>query len=279
MENPIVTKDADYLAIWVYLLLNATHDSYPVLFKGEKITLESGQLLTGRKTIANRLSISESKVTRVLKIFEDEHQIEQQTSNKNRLITIVNWEFYQGGEHQNRKQIDDLTTIEQQMDNNRTATEQQLNNNRTTTEHKQEDKECKEYEEGKECKNKKSSKGESVRQIFDRLILDYSISHPLVEKMKEWIAYKIERKESYKEQGMKALLRRVEKEEQSNGADIVINLIDECMGNGWKGIIWDRLSNMQKNGSKRQVNNSDYSRDEQFNSLMEQIRRDKEYDG
>lgn len=237
MENPIVTKDADYLAIWVYLLLNATHDSYPVLFKGERIMLEPGQLLTGRKTIASRLSVSESKVTRVLNAFEIEHQIKQQTSNKNRLISIVNWDFYQGSEQQN----------EQQLDNNRTTTEQQVNNNWTTTEHKQECKEYKNDKNVKECKNERSSKGESTKQIFDRVIGDYAISKPLVEKICEWITYKTERKESYKQQGLKALLGRVEREEQKHGATTVINLIDECMGNGWKGIIWDRISGAQNN--------------------------------
>lgn len=142
MENPIVTKDADHLAIWVYLLLNATHDTYPALFKGERILLEPGQLLTGRKTIASRLSISESKVSRVLEAFKNEHQIEQQTSNKNRLISIVNWDFYQGTEQQDEQQLNNKwTATEQQMDNNRTTSGQQLNNKWTTTEHKQECKE------------------------------------------------------------------------------------------------------------------------------------------
>ena len=120
MENPIVAKDADHLAIWVYLLLNATHDAYPALFKGKKIQLQPGQLLTGRKAISERLAISESKVQRVLDDFKSEHQIEQQTSNKNRLISIVNWDFYQGSEQQNELQMNDKrTTSEQQVNTNK----------------------------------------------------------------------------------------------------------------------------------------------------------------
>ena len=33
LDNPIITKDSDYLAVWIYLLLNATHKEYDVLFK------------------------------------------------------------------------------------------------------------------------------------------------------------------------------------------------------------------------------------------------------
>lgn len=50
--------------------------------------LNPGQLITGRKAISDKLRVTESKVQRVLKCYESEQQIEQQTGNRNRLITI-----------------------------------------------------------------------------------------------------------------------------------------------------------------------------------------------
>lgn len=126
LKNPIVCKDAAHLAIWVYLLLNATHEDYPYLFEGRKVILHPGQLVTGRKKLAAELDLSESKVHRVLKDFEIEQQIEQQTKAHGRLITITNWHQYQMCEQQ----------TEQQVNNNRTTSEQQLNT-------KQENKELK----------------------------------------------------------------------------------------------------------------------------------------
>lgn len=119
LDNPIVCKDTDHMAVWMYLLLNATHTNYDVFFQGERITLSPGQLLTGRKSIASQLKVNESKVQRILKLFESEQQIEQQTSNQNRLITIVRWNDYQRNGQQN----------EQQMNNKRTTDEQQVNTN------------------------------------------------------------------------------------------------------------------------------------------------------
>ena len=119
LDNPIVSKDGDYLSIWIYLLLNATHKEIPALFKGKKIILKSGQLITGRKSMSKQLKISESKIYRVINEYKSEHQIEQQTSNQNSLITIVNWNKYQDNEHQN----------EQQMNNKRTTSEQRVNTN------------------------------------------------------------------------------------------------------------------------------------------------------
>lgn len=120
LDNPIIMKDADHLSVWMYLLLNATHAEYPALFKGQKIMLHPGQLITGRKSIASKLLISESKVTRILNLFESEQQIEQQTSNKNRLISVVNWDFYQASEQQNETQVNNKwTTSGQQVNTNK----------------------------------------------------------------------------------------------------------------------------------------------------------------
>lgn len=112
LDNPIVCKDSDYYAVWNYLLLNATHKEYAAVFQGEKIVLKPGQLITGREIIGKKFKIDPSKVQRILKTFENEQQIEQQTSNKNRLISIINWDKYQI------------------LNNKTTTSEQQLNTNK-----------------------------------------------------------------------------------------------------------------------------------------------------
>lgn len=120
LENPIITKDSDYLAVWIYLLLNATHKECDVIFKGKRTTLKKGQLLTGRKSISANLKINEYKVQRILKTLENEHQIEQQSSNQNRLITIVSWDKYQEDAQQNAQQVhNECTTSAQQMHTNK----------------------------------------------------------------------------------------------------------------------------------------------------------------
>ena len=125
LDNPIVCKTGHHFAVWMYLLLNATHAEQNKVFGGEKITLKPGQLITGRKKIAEFLkgkstkAISESKVERIISDFIDEHQIEQQTCTKNRLITILNWDLYQSSEQQ----------FEQLTNNKRTASEQQTDTN------------------------------------------------------------------------------------------------------------------------------------------------------
>ena len=61
--------------------------------------------------------------------------------------------------------------------------------------------------------------------------------------------YKTERKEPYKEQGMKALLRRVEKNVKQYGEERICELIDTCMSSNWVGIIWKILEEEQQKKS------------------------------
>ncbi len=132
-DNPVVCKDTDHLAVWIYLLCEATHMDRAVMFGGEKIILKPGQFTTGRKRIASKLNVNISKVQRILKLFENEQQIEQRTDRQCRLISIVNWSLYQESEQRN----------EQRVNNDRTTSEQRVNTKQ----------ECKER---KECKNDKN---------------------------------------------------------------------------------------------------------------------------
>ena len=114
------------------------------------------------------------------------------------------------------------------------ATIWQPNGNQTATQ----------YSIGKESIGKES-KRENTRTLFERLVSDYNLSDSIKAKMAEWIKYKVERKEPYKEQGMKTLLRQIENNYQQYGDQAICNLIDDSMANGWKGIIFDRLKSVK----------------------------------
>lgn len=107
---------SEYVHLWVHLLMKANHEPKELLFCGKIMHLEPGQLITGRKALSGETRIKEGTVQRILKVFEREKQIEQQTFNKFRLITIQNWNDYQQSE--------------QQMNNKRTASEQLVNTNK-----------------------------------------------------------------------------------------------------------------------------------------------------
>jgi len=116
LDNPVVFKDADHVAVWVYLLLEATHKEHPTMFGGKKIMLKPGQLVTGRKKIAEKTKVNEYKAMRILKTLESEQQIAQRTERYGSLITILAWDEYQDTAQQDEQQLhNDCTTTAQRL--------------------------------------------------------------------------------------------------------------------------------------------------------------------
>lgn len=109
-------SDSEYVHLWIHLLISANHKGKEFFFNGQIITLNEGQFVTGRKQLAAVTGIKESKIERILKCFESEQQIEQQTNSRNRVISIRSWNVYQKNE--------------QQTDNKRTANEQLADTNK-----------------------------------------------------------------------------------------------------------------------------------------------------
>jgi len=108
-------KDSQAVHLWVHLLISANHKECEIIRGNKVYKIKRGELLTGRKLLSSETGINESKLQRLLKVFEKCHMIEQQTTNVNRLITVINYDQYQ--------------TSEQQTNSKRTASEQQVNTN------------------------------------------------------------------------------------------------------------------------------------------------------
>lgn len=104
--------------------------------------------------------------------------------------------------------------------------------------------------------NESSRKRETTHAMYLRLLPDFIIHDRVHEKMEEWLKYKTERKDKYTETGLKALLRRVENTSLTYGDDAVIELIEESIANGWKGIMFDRLKQQKQATSDRNKRSS-----------------------
>lgn len=101
-------KDADTLALWIHLLLRASYEDKTIKHGGQTIHIKRGQFVTGRKSLSEASGVQESKIQRILKRWQNEQQIEQQAFSKYRVISIVNYDKYQGSEQQSDA---DLNTI------------------------------------------------------------------------------------------------------------------------------------------------------------------------
>lgn len=106
-------SSSKHLSVFIYLLLNATHKET----KWRNVTLNAGQLISGRNKISAETGINSSSVGRILADLKRTGELNIKSTSKFSIITIVYWEKYQNLEQQTG----------QQLNNKRTATEQQLN--------------------------------------------------------------------------------------------------------------------------------------------------------
>lgn len=123
LDNPLMRKPA-YRAVWIEILLRATHNGADVMFGGQRLRLEPGQFTTGTWVIAEATGVPRATVARILKAFENEQQIEQRTDRQCSLITIKKWKEYQTDEQRSETRVsNDRATSEQRL-----STKQERNN-------------------------------------------------------------------------------------------------------------------------------------------------------
>lgn len=231
------------IVIWFKLLCFAgKQNNSGVIMLNERIAYTDEMLATVFRRDVNTVRMA-------LKVFEQFDMIRIVDG----VITIPNW-----GKHQNLDQLENkkeymrnymreyrekqrLLTAGEASEAPSGETNCKTNNKANVSEA---DKEGDKYKE-KEKKEKKSGK-EDTLTLFKRLIPDYAISETLREKLSEWMTYKMERKEPYKETGLKSFLRQVEKKAAEYGESALYDLIDECMANNWRGLILDKLKKDQQ---------------------------------
>ena len=224
--------------IWVMLLTLAGRcNSGGMIFLTENIPYTP-------KMLADELDFEESTVQLALTALEQLGMIQ---TNDNGFIAVTGWEKHQNIEgmekiRESKRLAQARWRAKQSTIAEKSTVDSTVDSTRISVDDAEEEKE--------EDKNKKEKENKSVREtthtLFVRLLPDYLLSDSLQDKMGEWVKYKTERKEPYKEQGMKSLLRQVENKAIQYGDDAVCSLIDECMANNWKGIIFDRLQQSQR---------------------------------
>lgn len=236
------------IVIWFKLLcLAGKQNNSGVFVMGDRIPYTD-------KMLATIFRRDESVVRLALSTFEEFGMIELIDG----VITIPNW-----GKHQSLEQIEARKEYQREYQREYRQKQKLLavkndeEENKPLRKHSRKQNVNSPEGEKKENKSKKKSIKEEQLDLFEKLRFDYILSDAVTEKMREWITYKVERKDTYQETGMKALLRKIENNRLNYGDDAVCELIDECMSNNWKGIIFDILQNKPKKNNQQKKTDLD----------------------
>lgn len=123
IQETSIWADSNKLKLWLLCLLKATHEGRTQIVGNQTINLEPGQFITGRNDIADDFnrgakrccSVDGQTLFRWLKLFENLKMLNIKTTNKYTIVTVLNWDKYQGNE--------------QQVNIKRTSNEHQMNTN------------------------------------------------------------------------------------------------------------------------------------------------------
>jgi len=88
----------DMRSAWIDLLMLANHRDKDIIFDYKPLTIKRGQYLTSVRKLGARWSWSKNRVLKYLKLLERLKMIERESSNQRTLLTIVNYEIYQGSQ-------------------------------------------------------------------------------------------------------------------------------------------------------------------------------------
>ena len=200
----------DRRSAWIDLLLTANHRDTELLFDGKMITVTRGQLVTSVRKLADRWGWGKDKTLAYLRLLEELGMIKKESDSRRTLLTIENYSIYQVSDENSRQSADTKQTVSR----HRPATNNNVNN-----------------------ENKLN---------ITYLVDESSLSDGVKQKVYEWLKYKKERREGYKETGLQSLITQITKKEAEYGSQAVIEVISLSMSQGWKGIIWDKMNKPNK---------------------------------
>lgn len=133
LENQMFDNEK-LLKVWVWCLLKASHKDFETTVGLQRVQIKAGQFITGRFKGAEELRLNPSSFWNYLVWLEKNESLDIKSNNKFSVVTLVNWEIYQGAN------MEDGQQGEQQNDNKMTTKKQQNNTNKNVKNYKNDKK-------------------------------------------------------------------------------------------------------------------------------------------
>lgn len=108
VTSSFVWTNSNMLKLWILCLTKASHKESRFIFNGQEVQVSSGQFVTGRAVIEKEFNdgvprdqqIVGRTLWRWLKRFEKEEMLSIKSTTKYSVISIKNWNEYQGSDQQ-----------------------------------------------------------------------------------------------------------------------------------------------------------------------------------
>ncbi len=208
MENPLYFSEPfTRMQAWIDMLLLANHKGSFFYVRGNKVTVNRGEIGYSQQNLAIRWQWSRGKVIRFLNEIEKSGMIVQQKNSVNNIISIVKYDDYQ-----------QVNTTENTPDGQQTVQQTDRNNNDNNDNNKK----------GGDKKNENAS--ENIKVYLELIPENWR------ESVEVWLMYKRERRELYKnEKSFKSFYKTVERESKGNPS-VFQAAVEQSIKNNWAGV-------------------------------------------
>jgi hypothetical protein len=209
IQDHWIFSDAEKYRAWMIILFTVNFESKKVNIKNTVFECKRGESLLSLDSWAKSFgnNWNKSKVRRFFKLLENDSMIVSKSEHKTTRLTVCNYETYQ----------DERNADETEMKRKRNANETQT-------------APTKEGEEVKKVKNDKK-----YLLTFEKVKEDFTLNSEFEKVIKNWLTYKNEKKQSYKETGLRSFIKKllgIAKNESS----VAEKIIEQSMSNNWAGI-------------------------------------------
>lgn len=86
----------EFMSAWLHILMLASYKTRKTMLGGTPVQLESGQFVSGRNALAERVGVSPQTMRTILSFFESEGMISRQSSRQGTIFTVLNYGHFQG---------------------------------------------------------------------------------------------------------------------------------------------------------------------------------------
>lgn len=108
-DHPVLTKPLERYA-FIWMIAEAAWMPCKKRVKGSVVHLQRGQMVLSRRLMAEKTGMSEQSVRTFLKLLENDQMINQQVTQLGTIVTICNYEKFQGFEQTTNPQINQQVT-------------------------------------------------------------------------------------------------------------------------------------------------------------------------
>ena len=104
-----ILQNPPLCSFWMWCLLKASYKRCKVSVGFQEVPLKPGEFVFGRKNAAIELKLSEQTIRTCVDTLKKRQSITIKSTNRFSVITITNWDIYQGDEcetnHQSNQQM------------------------------------------------------------------------------------------------------------------------------------------------------------------------------